>query len=340
MYKCVHFFLDSDEYNPDLESGNELEPRLKSRYVKNDFFGKNEVAILRRLIMLTNCSRHFYICKSIETVKIAELGTNEYNLQTVNYLKDDHSMLLRYADERLLYMDGFLRSLSCSRKYIYLLTDFYRRLLSNIHLLVSNNIVHNNIGFKTMIVNSFELPILTNFRFSLDLYVSGSKMNECLKHIFIQYNPGHIYWPPEIHLLCYILTNKMSSLSLNNVETVLSGLKLVYDNDNNNDNNNNNNTLLKHFSKYVNMNCDQIIADIMRFSGTWDQYSLGICYLKLIGDLEKNIKTSNNFVVMFLELLRETVNALPSKRPSVLETRSKYQKLLYDCDIGDLYSLI
>ena len=331
MYKCVHFFLDSE---PDLESGLELEPRLKSRYVKNDFFGKNEVVILRRLIMLPNCSNHFHVCKSIETVKIAELGTNEYNLQTINCLKDDHSMLLRYADERLLYLDGFLRSLSCSRKYIYLLTDFYVRLLSNIHLLVSNNIVHNNIGFKTMVVNSFELPILTNFRFSLNLSVSGSKMNECLKHIFIQYNPGHIYWPPEIHLLCYILTNKLSSLSLNNVETVLSGLKIVYDN------NDNYNALLKHFAKYVNMNCDQIIADIMRFSGTWDQYSLGICYLKLIGDLEKNIKTSNNFVVMFLELLRETVNALPSKRPSVSETLAKYKQLLYDCSIADLYSLI
>ena len=331
MYKCVHFFLDSE---PDLETGLELEPRLKSRYVKNDFFGKNEVVILRRLIMLPNCSNHFHVCKSIETVKIAELGTNEYNLQTINYLKDDHSMLLRYADERLLYLDGFLRSLSCSRKYIYLLTDFYVRLLTSIHLLVSNNIVHNNIGFKTMVVNSFELPILTNFRFSLNLSVSGSKMNECLKHIFIQYNPGHIYWPPEIHLLCYILTNKLSSLSLNNVETVLSGLKIVYDN------NDNYNALLKHFAKYVNMNCDQIIADIMRFSGTWDQYSLGICYLKLIGDLEKNIKTSNNFVVMFLELLRETVNALPLKRPSVLETLAKYKQLLYDCSIADLYSLI
>jgi hypothetical protein len=207
------------------------------------------------------------------------------------------------------------------------------RLLSNIHLLVSNNIVHNNIGFKTIVVNSFELPILTNFRFSLNLSVSGSKMNEFLKHIFIQYNPGHIYWPPEIHLLCYILTNKLSSLSLNNVETVLSGLKMVYDN------NDNYNALLKHFAKYVNMNCDQIIADIMRFSGTWDQYSLGICYLKLIGYLEKNIKTSNNFVVMFLELLRNTVNALPSKRLSVLETLAKYKQLLYDCSIVDLYSL-
>ena len=333
MYKCVHFFLDSE---PDLEVGIELEPRLKSRYVKNDFFGKNEVVILRRLIMLPNCSNHFHVCKSIETVKIAELGTNEYNLQTINYLKDDHSMLLRYADERLLYLDGFLRSLSCSRKYIYLLTDFYMRLLSNIHLLVGNNIVHNNIGFKTMVVNSFELPILTNFRFSLNLSVSGSKMNECLKHIFIQYNPGHIYWPPEIHLLCYILTNKLSSLSLNNVETVISGLKIVYDNDNND----NDNAILKHFSKYVNMNCDQIIADIMRFSGTWDQYSLGICYLKLIGDLEKNIKTSNNFVVMFLELLRNTVNEIPSKRPRVSETLAKYKQLLDDCSIADLYSLI
>ena len=116
---------------------------------------------------------------------------------------------------------------------------------------------------------------------------------------------------------------------MNNVETVLLGLKLL-----------DNNALLKHFTKYVNMSCDQIIADIMRFSGTWDQYSLGICYLKLIGDLQKNIKTSNKFVVMFLELLHETVHMVPSLRPIVPNTQAKFKQLVDDTDIADFYKLI
>ena len=100
------------------------------------------------------------------------------------------------------------------------------------------------------------------------------------------------------------------------------------------------NDVVSYFAKYVNMNCDQIIADLLRFSGTWDQYALGQCYLKLIGDLQKNIKTSNSFVVMFLELLQETVELVPSRRPLVSKTMDKYMKLVDNCDVNQLYSLL
>ena len=68
-------------------------------------------------------------------------------------------------------------------------------------------------------------------------------------------------------------SNKLSSLSLNNVENVLFDLGLR-----------GNNMLLSYFSKYINQNCDTIISDILRFSSTWDLYAFGICYLKIIGD--------------------------------------------------------
>ena len=325
--KCVFFFLDLDQdaYNPDLKSG--LSPKFKSRYVKTDFFGQNEIDIINRLKMLPNYMSHFHTFQSAEMVKIAELSSDKFILQTVNVIKDDNNMLLRYVDEKLIYIDGFFRSLSCSRKYIYTLTNFYSRILSSINLLVRHNIIHNNIGFKSIVVNSFEVPILTNFRFSLDL--KSTKIRDCLNHIFIVYNPKYIYWPPEIHLLCYVLTNKLASLSLNNVETILSNLGLNEDN-----------VLLSYFSKYVNQSCDQIITDILQFSGTWDQYAFGICYLKLIGDLQKNIKTSNNFVIMFLNLLQETVNIIPWKRQSVSNTITKYNQLLEECNINDLCMLV
>ena len=328
-YKCVYFFLDGDNQNCREEKVKGKS--LVSRYVKKNLLGLNEIDILLRLKQLPQCNKFFHVCETIEAVKIAELGTNAYNLQSVNFIKDDHNMVLRYKDQELIYLDGFLVSLSCSRKYIFLILDFYRRILANIHLLVSNNIIHNNIGFKSIVINSFELPILTNFRFALDLY-KQSRVDFC-KQVFTQYIPGHIYWPPEIHLLSYILTNKLSSLSLNNVETVFKDISL------NKKGENVENDVVSYFAKYVNMNCDQIIADLLRFSGTWDQYALGQCYLKLIGDLQKNIKTSNSFVVMFLELLQETVELVPSRRPLVSKTMDKYMKLVDNCDVNQLYSL-
>ena len=333
-YKCVYFFLDEDNQTQNRREEKVKGKALVSRYVKKNLLGLNEIDILLRLKQLPQCNNFFHVCETIEPVKIAELGTNAYNLQSVNFIKDDHNMVLRYKDQELIYLDGFLASLSCSRKYIFLILDFYRRILANIHLLVSNNIIHNNIGFKSIVINSFELPILTNFRFALDLY-KQTRVDFC-KQVFTQYIPGHIYWPPEIHLLSYILTNKLSSLSLNNVETVFKDISL---NKKGEKGEKGENDVVSYFAKYVNMNCDQIIADLLRFSGTWDQYALGQCYLKLIGDLQKNIKTSNRFVIMFLELLQETVELVPSRRTLVSKTMDKYMQLVDNCDVNQLYSL-
>lgn len=327
MINCVYFFLDDDQ-NTKQDTKN---TKTVSKYVKLNILGTNEISVLKRIKLLPNCSKYFHVFESIESVKIASI---ENSLQSqMQMQKDNQNMLLRYADQKLIYLDGYLRSLSCSRKYIYLLTDFYTRLLKSINLLVSSNIVHNNIGFKTIVVNSFELPILTNFKFALDL--SNPDILEYIKHVFIQYNPSYIYWPPEIHLLSYILTNKMSSLSLNNIETVINAV--CFDKD----------TIIKeqtigYFSKYVNCTSNKIIADILRFSSTWDQYALGISYLNLFlneNEGVKNIKTSNNFVVMFLELLQETVHMIPLKRLNVTKTLAKYQQLIDNCDITDLHLL-
>ena len=328
---CVYFFLE-DTPIPDFKSGLRTKSKTKSRYVKTtEFLSQNEIAILRRLKMLPNCDKYFHVFDTIETVKIGDLSTLS-DTQSVHFLKDDHNMLLRYKDEELLYLDGFFSSLSCSRKYIFLLLDFYRRLLDSIHLLVSNNIIHNNIGFKSMVVNSFEFPILTNFRYSFDMSKSG-KIDFC-KRVYTQYIPGYIYWPPEIHLLCYIVTNKLSSLSQTNVETVIRDLKKTNNLTNGVD------ELISYFSKYVNQDFNYIITDMLRFSGTWDQYALGQCYLTLIQGLQKNIKTSNKFVVMFLELLQETVHMVPSMRSTVSNTLAKFQQMIDDADIADFLKLI
>ena len=324
MYNCVYFFLEQDNI-PVLKSGHQ------SRYIKTtDIYSQNEIGILRRIKMLPNCDKYFHVFDTIEAVKIGDLTTLS-DTQSLQFLKDDHNMLLRYKEQELLYLDGFLSSLSCSRKHIFLLIEFYRRILASIHLLVSSNIIHNNIGFKSMLVTKSEFPILTNFRFSLDLSKSD-KIDFC-KRVYTKYMPGYIYWPPEIHLLSYILTNKMSSLSLSNVETVVKDFQKANNLTNGVD------KLVSYFSKYVNLDLNHIIADMLRFSGTWDQYALGMCYLKLIEDLQKNIKTSNKFVVMFLELLHETVNMVPSLRPIVPNTQVKFKQLVDDTDIADFLSL-
>ena len=243
------------------------------------------------------------------------------------------------------------RSLSCSRKYILVLTDFYTRLLSSIDLLVSSRIVHNNIGFKSIVVDtSSEIPILTNFRFGLD-----TSLNEksTLKQFFIQYAPDRIQWPLEIHLLCYLQTNKLEGLSFHNIETVVKSVI-------------HNNHYLKtfgqkivdeyldagitYFSRYINKSLNWIVDDITQYAATWDNYALSICYLKIVIDLynkvcnDSNGKTSKNkknkFLIQFMRLLVTNIHSSPLKRLLVKDTTNKFTTIMEECSIDDLYLLV
>ena len=346
---CVYFFFDESETKSEQDSNGSA---LIKRFVSLDFLGLNDIAITNKIKdhLPTTWSEHFYLFKDIQTMKIGSIDSNTYHLQAIKELKDDGTALVWYQRRQLVYMDGYLRSLSCSRKYILFLTDFYRRLLINIDLLVGCNIVHNNIGFKTIVINigPFIKPILTNFKFGLDI---DKGIN--VRRLFIQYDPTRTQWPIEIHLLCYLQTNKLDSLSFSNIQFVV---KNVIDK----------NMFLKtfgqkivdeyleegvtYFSRYINKNVDWIVSDITVYSKTWDNYALSICYLKIVIDMYNAYMSSKDvngtksvkskFLISFLRLLVGNIHSNPLNRLSVKETTNKFTELMEYCDINDLYLLV
>jgi hypothetical protein len=341
---CVFFFFDEETET----SFSNLS--LSKRFVSLDFLGLNEISITNKIKthLSDKWHHHYYLFKDIEYMKIGSLAKNAYHLDAIKEMKDDETALVWHQACQLVYLDGYFRSLSCSRKYILFLTNFYRQLLTSIDLLVGCNIIHNNIGFKTIVVDvgSLEKPILTNFKFALD--INRPEIGEYIKRLFIQYSPDHLQWPLEIHILCYLLTNKLDSLSHNNIQFVV---KNVIDN----------HAYLKtfgpkivdeykeegitYFSKYINKNVSWIINDILSHSKTWDNYALSICYLKIAIDIynaSKNVndKGKSKFLIMFLKLLVENIHSNPLKRPSVKDTTNKFEKLMEECDINDLYLLV
>jgi hypothetical protein len=279
-------------------------------------------------------------------MKIGTLDAESYHLQSVRELKDDGSALTWYKQRPLVYMDGYLRSLSCSRKYILFLTDFYRRLLVIIDLLVTAGLVHNNIGFKSIVVDTNpEIPILTNFRFGLDISTSSSSN---LKQFFIQYAPERLQWPLEIHLLCYLQTNKLEGLSFHNIETVVKsvidknhylktfGQKIVDEYLESG---------LSYFSRYINKSLEWIVGDITKYAATWDNYALSICYLKIVIDLYLNIGSKNKgkkskFLIQFMRLLVGNIHSNPLKRLFIKDTTNKFATMMEECSIDELYLLV
>ena len=334
------FFFFQDESDKD----NSSKPLIK-RFVSLDFLGTNEINITNKIksSLPQIWDKHFYLFDTIETMKIGALDDDVYHLQSVRELKDDGSALTWYKSRQLVYMDGYLLSLSCSRKYILFLLNFYQRLLKNIDLLVASQVVHNNIGFKSIVIdNSSETPILTNFRFGLDV---SSKSH--FSKFFIQYSPERLQWPLEIHLLCYLQTNKLEGLSSHNIELVVKsvinenhylktfGPKIVDEYLESG---------LSYFSKYVNQSVDWIVTDMLQYAATWDNYALSICYLKIVIDLyskfSKNNGKKSKFLIQFMRLLVTNIHSNPSKRLSVKDTTNKFTILMDECSLDDLYLLV
>jgi hypothetical protein len=351
---CVFFFFDEETDLPfassSFSSSSFSSSSFSKRFVSLDFLGVNEISITNKIKahLSDDWHNHYYLFKDIEYMKIGSLAKNAYHLDAIKEMKDDGTALVWHQTRQLVYLNGYLRSLSCSRKYILFLTNFYRQLLTSIDLLVGCNIIHNNIGFKTIVVDvgSLEKPILTNFKFALD--INRPDIGEYIKQLFIQYSPEYLEWPLEIHILCYLLTNKLDSLSHTNIQFVVKnvidnhaylktfGQKIVdeYKEEG-----------ITYFSKYINKNVSWIITDILSHSKTWDNYALSICYLKIVIDVYNasksgNDKSKSKFLIMFLKLLVANIQSNPLKRPSVKHTTNKFEILMEECDINELYLLV
>jgi len=339
------FFFFQDESDKDISSRS-----LIKRFISLDFLGQNEINITNKIksSLPQIWDKYFYLFDAVETMKLGALDDDAYHLQSFRAVKDDGSALTWYKPRQLVYMDGYLLSLSCSRKYILFLLNFYRRLLTSIDLLVASQVVHNNIGFKSIVIdNSSETPILTNFRFGLDI---SSKLH--FKQFFIQYSPDRSQWPLEIHLLCYLQTNKLEGLSFHNIELVVKSVV-------------NENVYLKtfgpkivdeylesglvYFSRFINKSVDWIVADMLQYAATWDNYALSICYLKIVIDLyskalnnssTKNKGKKSKFLIQFMRLLVTNIHSNPLKRLLVKDTTNKFDLLMEESSLDELYLLV
>lgn len=305
-------------------------PKTICKMKRLDFFANNELNNSKLVSEIPHYKQYFYICETSAELKLTEL-TNESWYLTDKKGSDINSILIKFDDRgKLIYLKTYLKALSSPKKYIYYLVQFYAQLLKTVDLLVEKQIVHNYLKFDSLRVDSASNLLLCNFTYSLNVRSMGSN-TEYIKSFFVEYDPAYLEWPLEIHLLCYLLTNKLSSLSLLNIETVLNDVITK-------------NTILRifgdtfvssykeegleYFQKYVNLPFNEMIKDIFEQYKSWDNYALSIMYLRILIGIHRNIKIQNKFIILFMKLLVSNIHLNPLKRHSISETTNKWNQLL------------
>jgi hypothetical protein len=320
---CVYYHLkDNNKPNP-------RKKKIINKIVSLDFFVKNELTNIEKIKTIQNYKKYYYVCENSSELLVAELDEN------VNYLKSnkntsvDNSILLKYEDNELIYLKNYLKS-SLSRPKIYILNllNSFQQLLKSIRLLNDIQLVHNFINFDSVVMGENDSPILTNFAFSLDI-----SSNVDFKPFFIQYDPLYIEWPLEFHILSFIQTNKLTSLSSYNIENIINNvidnhsILKTFGNDLIKEYRNH---ALDYFTKYVNWHYDEVLKDILQFYKTWDNYALSIMYLRILIDLHRKIQKKNKFIILFMKLLVCNIHLNPLLRLNISSTLNKFDSII-DC---------
>ena len=305
----IYFFLNSKKKKKETVYTNPFISKL----INSVSFIQNEIHTTNKLKGLLEYKKYYYLFNNIE---------KPHSLY-------DTSILTTYENIGLVNFDIYLGSLSCSRIYIHTLIESYKHLLDAIALLIDNKIIHNNITFETIQTNKSN-TLLTNFMNSVDM--TRIDLNECMNKLC---KNEEIIKPIEIYLLSYLQTNKLDSISNNNINCILNEL-IEY------------NKILPHFGEkiiqqfrddgtvflqqYINKSHSFIRDDILKYYATWDNYSLSVSYLMILIGIHKNIKHSNKFVVIFMRHLLENISFNPIKRCTVETTTNKFDKMIYEIE--------
>jgi hypothetical protein len=79
-----------------------------------------------------------------------------------------------------------------------------------------------------------------------------------------------------------------------------------------------------YFSKYVDKKTwQELFTDLLQYNKTWDNYSLSMCYLHICKNIDKDPILNE-----YITLLKHNVLAMPNKRLSIEDFRSKFMDII------------
>jgi len=335
----VYYFFNENEEHLNIQSLNKINYKM----TPNTFFVSNELTNSQIIATIPNYKNHYYVCESSNDLILTKLNDDSrYLLSAKELYTGQNTVLLKWADRgTLISLKNYLKALSSSRKYIFHLTDFYKCFLRGIELLVDNRIVHNNFKMSSLYVDSMDCPLIADFTFSIN--VNQCKNIDYIKRFFVDYDPSYLEWPLEFHLLAFLLTNNLNSLSFQNIEAVVTdfikhnhilktfGEQLV---------SSSKEEALQYFRKYINQSVSFIVTDIFQHFGSWDNYALSIMYLKYFISMHRAIKKRNKFIIYFMKLLVSNISLNPLKRLSIEMTKKELDSLMDNIEASDLKQLL
>ena len=338
-YSCI-FYNFNEEILPTIPTEHIL--NSKHKFASNDFFTNNEITVSNIVKQMIHYEKYFYIPYKIEKINFVNIekekekekenikndtdADEEINENYENNLKyrkkiKSGNILLKYPNKLLTPLNNYLNS-------FHQIIFIYKKMLKSIYMLNENFIFSNNINSDNILITTNDLPIISNFSFSIRMNSPGLDF----KKFILDYDPEYIQWPIELHLLAFIFRNQCISISPSNVNQIVNDLI-----QNNYILNNFSETIKEHYrkdgmqflSQFVNKPLNEIISTITFHFKTWDNYSLSLLYLQIFVKIYNSMKNKKNkFIMDFMKLLLKNISFNPKNRLSIKNTKNMFQYLI------------
>jgi hypothetical protein len=298
-----------------------------------DFFSINEIKIGEILTKIPYYSNYYDIFIDYDFVDIGKIGEKIIeNVDLDTKYKEEKYIVFNYNHEKRIGFRDFIFNFSFGKKqFIFNILNTYTILLDSLSKLNDNHVCFFELSSENIVFSPNSRPFLKNLRNSLNI----NDLNTSYIHNIIKNIDNYTYKPLEIHVLFYLIMNDEKTLSLSFIELICSNYVKTMD-------------ILSLFSqnyresyekacvetlkKYINKPKSAIIEDILNYSKYWDNYSLSILYLHIIGNISNFFSLKGTFMNKFTLLLIKNIHPNPLKRETLQETSENYDKLFENAD--------
>lgn len=327
-------------YYPGLQcNGNVMtDMRYTTKLVVQDETAVNEVAVGNAIKNIVNYSVNFVPVIDTCVVNLGKVRRNNPHVldkcDVINEVSTSKTkfilMKMPYIDS-LYFYDYIGRMGSNKKKIISCIFDTYQYLIESIERLTEHGIVHHDLKLQNILMNlKTDTPIIIDF--GLSIIIAKAPKPEFWKLNFYKYSPEYSVWPLETHMINFLQNETATALTRANVESICEafvnandalnifskGFRARYLK-----------ACIEYHSQWIGAERDVAFAGLIAGWPTWDNYSLSIAYLQILGFISDNEFTDNRLIVTYVQLLLTNVHPDPTRRKSVGDTKRAFTDMFY-----------
>lgn len=327
--------------------------RYATKLVVHDEVAENEVAVGNIVKGIVNYGVNFV--PVIDTCVVSLEKVRRHNPHALNKCEiapakkmnnkkkpDPKFILMKMPYIDSLYFYDYVTAMGNNKKKIIsCIFDTYSYLIESIERLGEHAVVHYDLKMQNILMNlKTDMPVIIDFGLSIPMEQDND--DAFWTTYFYKYSPEYYVWPLEAHVINFLQNVLSPSQSLSRDDVVSICETFV-----------NANVALRIFSKgfrtrylqaciaqyeqWIGVARDAVRKALLKGWLTWDNYSLSIAYLQIIGFISETGGTNNHLIVQYVQLLLTNVHPDPERRKTVGDTKRIFTELFFMNERVDTY---